>query len=817
MKKLISLTIGIISILGISAMHVDAAPYKYHGYIYEGDTINNIYYQNKDNSLNEAKIFMRSDSNNTTYSIEYDNNTQGAAKDDYDDTFDYRKTKLTKSQTDRMNLIGYYGYSYKDDNYDHTDIKWYAITQFLIWKEEGNNNLAKIVDKNGNEIYNDEIKEIEQLIEHHYLKPDFGSRKFETKIHDKLTIEDQNKVMNEYELMEIKDANYEFHENKIDVTTNKADTYTLSFSKKDKRYTNSATFYISENYRDAMQIGKFESLTSNVLITSIGGKVFISKVGKQLSDYQGNEFIYKYQQVKGSTYHLYAKEDIYNNIGEILYYKDEKVDELNIDEIDYFDNLYPTNYYVKEASNAYSYPIDDESYDVHLDMNNKYQTLSFSSDLPNVTVGFKNFKESINYEDGKPKHSFTLTAGTEFGLFNSEDIYSNSDSANPIIKEDTLLGTSVSDEAGIVKFDLDLPLGSYYIINLTEDDNYHGNLESLSFTFAISSNTKDYHYQLSDYYQLLNAKDITFSNSGANITISIYDENKNLIIKDNITESYSVSLPFGVYYYQVNEKALTPFVVDSNSNTKFEIKLESLDNKIPGFIPWGGSTIPSKGEEPKKDITQNAFQTTTPKEDDDKNNEESEYEEEKGEEIDDNDVGDYKEPEELPKKDEENDKDKTEENDPSNEPKVEIDKDNSFEEDINKKEELPNDNTPPNEPLIPDNSEKDTDNNIKETEEETPNDVELERPVDESTVEKTKEIEETKNDEIPIILDKKEPEEVTNINKEDNLKNIPASIIESINTELNVEVPSTDKYDFIVYVSFIVLILLSLFYKNVKN
>ena len=37
---------------------------------------------------------------------------------------------LTNEQLDRMNLISYYGYNYQN----HTDLKWYGITQYLIWE-----------------------------------------------------------------------------------------------------------------------------------------------------------------------------------------------------------------------------------------------------------------------------------------------------------------------------------------------------------------------------------------------------------------------------------------------------------------------------------------------------------------------------------------------------------------------------------------------------------------------------------------------------------------------------------------------------------
>ena len=42
----------------------------------------------------------------------------------YNDSFG-----LSRDQINRMNLLSFYGYGYND----HTDLKWYGITQYLIW------------------------------------------------------------------------------------------------------------------------------------------------------------------------------------------------------------------------------------------------------------------------------------------------------------------------------------------------------------------------------------------------------------------------------------------------------------------------------------------------------------------------------------------------------------------------------------------------------------------------------------------------------------------------------------------------------------
>lgn len=874
MKKLINLTIGIIGVLCLSMTTVHAAPYKYHGYIYEGEEINNVYYKNKDNTVNQAKIYMRSDSTNVTYSIEYDKSAEGAGVDDYDDTFDYRQTNLTKSQTERMNLIGYYGYNYKDEEYDHTDIKWYAITQYLIWQEEGNNNLDSIVDINGNKKYAEEIEELENLLKKHSLKPDFGSNKFKTKIYDKLTIEDKNKVIKEYEISKTNNANYNINDNVIDITTNKSGIYTLRFNKKDTRYTNSPTFFISNKYCNAMQIGKFETITSNVVVTSISGKILITKAGEQLIDYQDNKFIYKFQPVKGSVYYLYAKDDIYSNEGTLLYNKDEKVSELTTGEKEYFEELYPSTYYVKEIVNAYPYLVNNNTYDVSLDLENNYQTLSFSSKFQNVTVSFKNFRQNPIYENGKISYSYLLTPGNKFGLYSKDDIYSNVDSITPIVKRDTLLGTSISNESGIVVFDLDIPLGSYYIKNLTEDEKYYGSYDISPFIFSFNSSSVDRHYTLMDYYNLLNTQNVNFSNIEEGERLNIYDKDKNIIITDNLSDNKSFSLPYGTYYYQVDDGTLNPFVVNETMDTNITIQPEPADNKVPDLIEWEGNTNPPKDEEPKKDITQNVFQPIIPNEDEEseeikkdetiENKEEDKINNEKKEEIDD-DIKDSNEEEiKEPAKEEQEDSKKTEES---------VEQEENKEENIDDKQEeqkpdlvIPEESITPEEPLMPEEPDISKEPTIPEdtveeeiipeepTISEEPDVLENNKediilPKDEEDItekEPEKTIEDSK-EEIPVSTEEKEEEEITknesnnepSLNEEITLESKEENIIEEkeniiknletqkevndlqpilnyTNTELNVEVPKTDKFDFIIYASFLVLLLSSTLFAHVK-
>ena len=53
------------------------------------------------------------------------------AEDHYEGYIGYKDTfGLSEEVINKMNIIAYYGYGYQN----HTDPKWYAITQMMIWE-----------------------------------------------------------------------------------------------------------------------------------------------------------------------------------------------------------------------------------------------------------------------------------------------------------------------------------------------------------------------------------------------------------------------------------------------------------------------------------------------------------------------------------------------------------------------------------------------------------------------------------------------------------------------------------------------------------
>ena len=163
MKKILIFLI----LLFTSFIKVNAQNY----WFYEAEYIDNIYMNRlKDNIIDyqQARIFRESKTHNPVYCVEpYAKFNAGAL---YTET--NTPEKLTPEQIEKIKLISYYGYLYPG----HTDIKWYAITQFMIWEASYPN--AQYYFSNtlgGNKVikYTNEMNEINNLIKNHNQQPEF--------------------------------------------------------------------------------------------------------------------------------------------------------------------------------------------------------------------------------------------------------------------------------------------------------------------------------------------------------------------------------------------------------------------------------------------------------------------------------------------------------------------------------------------------------------------------------------------------------------------------------------------------------------------
>lgn len=165
---------------------------------YLGEKISGIYIitdKNGKKVFAQIKKIQRTDTNELVYCTQPGTVLSNEEYLKYDaDGYSFR---LNSDTTRRISLIAHYGYMYEN----HTDIKWYAITQFMIWKEVLPDNWD-LYFTNSNKVRNDslfqsEIDEINTLVKNHQTAPNvYGNYSYN--FNSDIKIFDNNNLINNY-------------------------------------------------------------------------------------------------------------------------------------------------------------------------------------------------------------------------------------------------------------------------------------------------------------------------------------------------------------------------------------------------------------------------------------------------------------------------------------------------------------------------------------------------------------------------------------------------------------------------------------------
>ena len=230
---------------------------------------------------------------------------------DFSDTamltgYDYNQASLSGMSSDtwlRVNLIAYYGYGYGN----HTDSKWYAITQYEIWKANPRGWTTYWADSyHGNNIsqFEAESAELLSLVNSHFTRPSFSGSTTEVVVGDTITLTDNNNVLSKFTIASNNDATIRKDGNKLYITPNKVGNITINLNKYNDRIGSPTLAYIADGVQNLMTTGNVDPVNANLKINSIGGKVTINKVDKdtKLATPQGDATL------KGATYGVF-KED----------------------------------------------------------------------------------------------------------------------------------------------------------------------------------------------------------------------------------------------------------------------------------------------------------------------------------------------------------------------------------------------------------------------------------------------------------------------------------------------------------------------------
>lgn len=390
MKKIIIFLITVIGISTFSLVNVDAAG---EFSFYEGDYIQGIWITKEKGGTKyyqKARFFMMKNTNQFAYCIE----PFAMFNEDSSYTRSLTASNLSQQQMKRISLIAYFGYVYGS----HYDPKWYAVSQYMIWKEADPSSDIYFTDGlNGNRItaYTNEINEINNLINNYLTIPSIANTEATIVEGHSITLTDTNNVLSHYTS---DDPNVSIEGNQITVENLQEGEHTIHLTRDSKRTTMIPFFYHSDTSQDMTTLGDVDDIQISFKVHVKKTSLEITKIDKDNQDTvpsgEGS--------LSGAIYQLYDKDM-------------NELEQLTIDEDmqTKIENLDFGTYYLKEIKAGVGYKLDEELHEFAIDQDN----LDISLTLENEIIK-KKVEINKSYGDGTQSNK---ESGINFDIFNHKN------------------------------------------------------------------------------------------------------------------------------------------------------------------------------------------------------------------------------------------------------------------------------------------------------------------------------------------------------------------------------------------------------------
>ncbi len=447
MKKIIIFLLTILFI-GFNSIDVNAESF------YEAEYIDNIYTKSVNGATanyQKARFFRRSSDNKEAYCIEPFATFQ--ATTNYQQ-LNYGKN-INTNTWHRMTLLAHYGYGYNN----HTDPKWYAITQLMIWRlVEPNKDFYFTNTLNGArvEMYQDEMREINNLADNFDILPNINYRTINV-VNSTVVLTDKNNVLNNYTIQDTKGNDIKIEDNKLIFKNIKEGETSIILTRKLENENSAALFYYNDNSQNLMTKGSIGEKRLEIIVEGTKNSVFITKLDSDnYSTTPRGE-----AKLIGAIYGLYDE-------------KDNLLQELTINDLSSakLENLSYGNYYLKEIKPGEGYTLNNEKVTFQINSNTKniYITLTNKVIEKEVTI-HKEYGEEGNTEN---------EANINFDIFDSNG---------------KLVKTITTDEFGNAK--IILPYGKYTV---KQQNTIEGYTKVDDFEININEDDdNDYYYKLYNY------------------------------------------------------------------------------------------------------------------------------------------------------------------------------------------------------------------------------------------------------------------------------------------------------------------------------
>lgn len=213
------------------------------------------------------------------------------------------------------------------------------------------------------------------------------------------------------------------------------------------------------------------------------GEIFsnVTAVGGRYTDENGNNVAlttiyqpeYSVSGLSGAVFEIYADEDITTPDGTVRYTKDTLVDAITTGEKGTATSkqLYLGKYRVVETVAPYGTVINPEPHTIELTYSGQNEKVtntstSFTNDRQNLVIDLtKILEQDEKFNIGNNDEILNIL----FGLYADEDLKASN---GTVIPENGLIEIVTCDEKGKATFKTDLPIGSYYVKEISTDNHY---------------------------------------------------------------------------------------------------------------------------------------------------------------------------------------------------------------------------------------------------------------------------------------------------------------------------------------------------------
>ena len=424
----------LLTIFGVQTVHAE----QYTGQaIWPSEHISNIYIKKDRNDgyskWQQARFIRRSEDNQFVYCLQpyadIDNNLPyyDVARSDY-----ARVLGFSEEQWERISLLAYYGYQYNDNGYNHSDHKWYAITQVMIWRTtnpDSNIYFTETLNGSYTSKFDGEMAELERLVSNHYKTPSLENN-IVLPIGQTKELNDSNGVLSNYTITGTENVTASINGNTLSVTANSIGEGKVTFEKRATKYEIPPIVYFSDHSQNVFRVGNYDPVRSRFTLKVIGGRVTPAKVDIETRNNtpQGEA------KLGGAVYGIYKVDG--TRVGQVVTNEDGR------NTSDYLPEL--GRFYLLEEQPSEGYLLDSNKYYFEITENNLNPEVQVFEQVIKRDFEFTKVYASAETQIMEPE------VGIKFAIYNR---------AGEQVEEVT------TDSQGVFRFTL--PYGTYTVKQLT--------------------------------------------------------------------------------------------------------------------------------------------------------------------------------------------------------------------------------------------------------------------------------------------------------------------------------------------------------------